>query len=120
MITKETLRIGNYTLLGEVVRIDQHVAEIKSFRDGVHTNKFAYIPPLELTEDWVLELGFKKWGDNNTYSKGPIIIHYRKRKGVFVIRKSYQDLKYVHQLQNIYLDLVGKPLKRESLVKKSI
>jgi hypothetical protein len=107
MVVREELRIGNHTALGRVISTDEHTARIQGLK-GVHTNKYDYIPPVALCEEELLKLGFKRWGKSKTYTKKGLIIHHRKRG--FVIRKSFRDIHYVHQLQNIYLDLIGEPL----------
>lgn len=67
----------------------------------------AYTEPLILTEEWLLKFGFKRWG-KYTFYLGAIKIHHRKRG--FVIAKRYQDIIYVHTLQNIVHSLTGKEL----------
>jgi hypothetical protein len=65
--------------------------------------------PIPLTEEWLLKFGFCKFKNYNDFSKGGIIIHGRKRG--FVLRKSVPDIKYVHQLQNLYFALTGEELE---------
>jgi hypothetical protein len=107
MITREELRIGNQTLLGKVISLEPYIATIQGDR-GTFRYKYEYVPPVTLREEELLKLGFKRWGKSKTYTKKGLIIHHRKRG--FVIRKSFRDLHYVHQLQNVYLDLIGEPL----------
>lgn len=63
------------------------------------------LDPIEITEEWLTSLGFKKWnfkrGNEITYSKGKLILHKRKRG--WVINKNRKEPKYVHELQNIAL-----------------
>jgi hypothetical protein len=67
------------------------------------------IEPIQLSEEWLLKFGFCKFKNYNDFSKGGIIIHGRKRG--FVLRKSVPDIKYVHQLQNLYFALTGEELE---------
>lgn len=94
------LRIGNWV---------RDVDGIIRLKDGDDID-FAYeYEPLLLTEKWLKWFGFKKWG-KNTFYLGAIKIHHRKRG--FVIAKRYQDIIYVHTLQNIVHSLTGKELRR--------
>jgi hypothetical protein len=111
MITREELRIGNHTLLGKVIALEPYLVVIKGDR-GTYRYKYDVVPPLPITEEELFKRGFKKWGKTKTYSKKALIIHHRKRG--FVIRKSFRDLHYIHQVQNVYLDLIGEPLLKEN------
>ena len=64
---------------------------------------------IELTEEWLVKFGFKKFKNYNDWSIGGFIIHGRKRG--FVFRKSVPVVKYVHQLQNLHFALTGKELE---------
>ena len=59
--------------------------------------------PILITEQWLFDLGFKKWnlkmGNELIYSKGKLILHKRKRG--WVINKNRKEPKYIHELQNI-------------------
>lgn len=65
--------------------------------------------PIPLTEEWLLKFGFEKVGFQfikDGIELFPIRdLYYR---GNFPIKS---DIKYVHQLQNLYFALVGKELK---------
>lgn len=63
--------------------------------------------PIELTEKWLLDLGFKPFG-KDFILKG-IVIHKRKRG--WVLRKSVPIIKSVHQLQNLFYALTGIELE---------
>ena len=68
------------------------------------------VTPIELTEKNIVhECGFRKWNlrkGGNVYSKGTIILHKRIRG--FVIAKRYTEPKYIHQIQNIYFELMNQ------------
>jgi hypothetical protein len=71
---------------------------------------------VKLTEEWLLKFGFQKtmsW----TYVKDLVgnleLVYYLGEKGWSIGFKSYSDfpnLKYVHELQNLYFALTGKEL----------
>lgn len=83
--------------------------------------------PIPLTEEWLIELGFKK-GNNSFYHKNGWLdvslptVHYS-----FDIWRGNEDypttsdwseiplnVDYVHQLQNLYFALTGKELELKS------
>ena len=64
------------------------------------------IEPIQLTEKWLLKLGFKPF--NKDFVLNGIIIHTRKRG--FILRKSVPIIMHVHQLQNLYFALTGEEL----------
>lgn len=115
---KET-RIGNlvnfkpnYLNPDKFCKIEGNISYNHSFVTEIKTGKpFTLLRnalhPIELTEEWLLKLGFKPFVKDFTL-KG-IIIHKRKRG--WVLRKSVPEIKYVHQLQNLYFALKGEELE---------
>jgi len=65
------------------------------------------LTPIELTEEWLLKLGFKPFGKD--FIKKGIVIHKRKRG--WVLRKTVPIIKSVHQLQNLFYCLTGEELE---------
>lgn len=75
------------------------------------------VTPIPLTEQWLLDFGFEKtmaW----TYAinlMGDIkLVYYLGEKGFSIGFKNYSDfsnLKYVHQLQNLFYALTGQELE---------
>ena len=69
------------------------------------------LSPIELTEEWLIKFGFEKIGKN--FEKDNILILWN------IIDKCYDfvhtdkgiEIKYVHQLQNLYFSLTGQELK---------
>ena len=122
MIANE-LRIGNYLF---VPGIDREVIVSAIFKshyvcedsDGIRFDESLRInyQPISLTEQWLLKFGFEKtmsW----TYVKDLVgnleLVYYLGEKGWSIGFKSYSDfpnLKYVHELQNLYFALTGKEL----------
>ena len=70
--------------------------------------------PIPLTEEWLLKFGFVsnpyqdiyyiKNGDNS------FVIDINKTRGKLELFWKHIDLKYVHQLQNLYFALTGEEL----------
>jgi hypothetical protein len=109
------LRIGNLVLSkGVPVQIEEIMWE--TVRHCFGEFPIDYVEPIPLTEDWFLKFGFYQsmsW----TYAielKGNFkLVYYLGEKGWSIGFKSYSDfsnLKYVHQLQNLYFALTGDEL----------
>ena len=82
-----------------------------------------YLSPVEIDESWLYRFGFnhrEAWKSSlgYTYSKDscPVEIAYCIRERSYVIYKSEESvregcmIKYVHELQNLYKDMVGEQL----------
>lgn len=78
-----------------------------------------YIKPIPLTEEWLIKFGFEK--DNSTYSWSKIIEDEQRQlcieiesfpneKGFWYLSKHFNQLRHVHQLQNIFSALTGQEL----------
>lgn len=74
--------------------------------------------PIILTEQWLLKFGFKQWGSyRHLWKVGRN--HTVTIEGgddysppfEFRVRIGYIEIKYVHQLQNLYFALTGKELE---------
>ena len=119
---KEELMYGNKLLfLNEVVTFS-HISQIRE--DGVFwiktieskiDSKSFHFKPIPITEEWLLKLGFFKY--NNAYVlekpnenimnfKFSIWSDFTYNSSEFPV-----ELKYVHQLQNLYFALTGTHLK---------
>lgn len=124
MLVKE-LRIGNYILgnymdygdfeeaekqeICEVLSLDSvGICEYSIWVEGESATVEQYdsFDPIPLTEEWLLNFGFKPF--QKDFSIKGLIIHCRKRG--FVVRKSIPIIKHVHQLQNLYFALTGQEL----------
>lgn len=68
------------------------------------------IKPIELTEEILLKCGFVKCSyiDNHYNVLGMVIWNCNE---MFICNKNGVQLKYLHQLQNLYYCLVGKELE---------
>jgi hypothetical protein len=75
---------------------------------------------IKITNEWLINLGFRKTFSSLLFLPMPSIsseIHYEKHPygKVFTIRSSAgvlvpNDIKYIHQLQNLYFALTGEEL----------
>ena len=132
MKTKE-LRIGNFISInfgncddGKIITVDGvSYCEIYNEEHGYSPcNEFNPIP---LTEQWLLDLGFEKCtGNYGEYYKHDVFEGFRVwlphnacSWGVTVGRKDYEtgdtywvknEVRYVHQLQNLYFALAQEEL----------
>lgn len=85
---------------------------------------FSYLQPIEIDEEWLCRFGFhkKEWESKMgyTYSKDtcPIVIEHNAIERKYALRKNEKSarymghiIKHVHELQNLYKDIVGEELK---------
>ena len=121
-MTSSELRIGNY-IKGIGIKPTWHIEGIKgdliySLDEWRLLNSFEPIP---LTEEWLLKFGFD-FSVDTWYLKGVAIWETEccDAKGNEEIGFFYElrdvgmmdmNIKYVHQLQNLYFALTGEELK---------
>ena len=119
MIQSKELRIGNLVFdhLGRV----QKVAETRSdayicyLSNGAKLKyKLNTTQPIPLTEEWLLNFGFKLNGINYELPNFRFHINKPLNYDGFVFCDNYnvitEKIKYVHQLQNLYFALTGEEL----------
>jgi len=125
------LRIGNYVnyVSQKVIVLQTSIegrndwdVELGYFEDSIgFPRKINKITPIPITKEWLLKFGFKKeerklyslyvddnldislWSD--IYFKNPTIELTCNGRVVC------KDIKYIHQLQNLYFALTGEELK---------
>lgn len=90
-----------------------------------YSQLIAFIKPIPLTEEWLLKFGFVKYGTlHDSYKLNPFIVelgilgnHYTFRK---IMNKDesilLKEMKYVHELQNIYKELKGYELPSKTKI----
>lgn len=99
------LRIGN--LVQTNFKKEKEITDIKliDFKE----NFFRLYDPIQLTEEWLLKFGFEKT-ENGYFVKDGIILYPIRdlyfRGNLFI----KADIKYVHQIQNLYFALIGEEL----------
>lgn len=129
MIPKEELRIGNYVIpikdnfYGEYKDKPCQVESItykgiNDWQDMGMSGRLEYseINPIPLTEQWLLDLGFVSDGiKNEWWFNGHVQLGYITTDANYEFeyhRKALPtQLKYVHQLQNLFWCLCGVELK---------
>jgi hypothetical protein len=118
MILAQELRIGNLVLIPYNKSNKQegfYEATISQIGDfGAYIKPEDYEPIL-LTEEWLLKFGFewKQIKDLSSYTLPKLeLYHYssNNNKIFFEYADGEVELKYVHQLQNLYWVLCGEEL----------
>jgi hypothetical protein len=129
---KNELRIGNLVDLGnriakiiEIGHLSCVVSDLEETQDTMED--YERVKPILLMDEWLLKFSFEKIdkGDNDyiTYTDSNhdyyLQIDVRRRDGKYcILDNSFDDLrdfsmvdiKYVHQLQNLYFTLTGEEL----------
>ncbi len=108
------LRIGNFVeILGKIETV------VDVMCDSVNTTTcegvtYDMVNAVPLTSKWLEKFGFeiKKSNRDDHYrlKKTYLSGYFYKRKG-FYFKNIYCDIKYVHQLQNLYRALTGEELQ---------
>jgi len=107
------LRIGNkVSYEGSIVTVSTIADDEVTFSDYACFDypQIEDIPGIELTEEWLVKFGFRK-RDNN-YRVLWFINSFTLSENEF--KRFYfgiSEIKYVHQLQNLYFALTGEELK---------
>lgn len=116
------LRIGNIVLLNNRINtID--ISWFECCKDSMYGRDIRYdTSPIPLTEEWVIKLGFKEIIDKSGqyvllnedyYNIGLEIMFGFRTDNKMLVHLNNQDfnqLIYVHQLQNLYFALTGEEL----------
>ena len=110
MLTGSELRIGNYVFLKSKSKYYE-ILSGQEIDTGLDSQDFEPIP---LTEEWLLNFGAKKTDKNDSF--GGFIVYYPNGNGMRIKDNEWNsqhitvNVKYVHQLQNLYFSLTGKEL----------
>ena len=114
-IKTSELRLGNYfqeTTSKEIIQVE-NISKDKIGFSGYFTTGWQ-AEPIELTEEWLLKLGFDK--DSEYIVGAGICWHFKHPKHKYKLSETFRlmllgiDLKYLHQLQNLYFALCGEEL----------
>ena len=109
------LRIGNYVMGNSPYRIGISQMVTMDWYDKTH--KDSYCEPIPLTEEWLVKFRFESNGSQFWYKSYDYTVDTRGNK--FVVHSDYStpsygtEVKYVHQLQNLYYALTGEELVAE-------
>lgn len=105
----QDLRIGNY-----VQFTTETIYKVDILYDSY--NGLEWWKPIPLTEEWLFKFGFVKYGKlHDSYKLNPFIVELGFLGNNYTFRKIMnknesvllKELKYVHQLQNLYFELTG-------------
>lgn len=115
MIQINELRIGNLIQEGKVEQIDNSIDEVYYSGDGCYLSAFCCnLNPIQLTEEWLLKLGFVKKLANYELENFRFNISKPFNYDGFLFCEEYSvitdRIKHVHQLQNLYFALTGAEL----------
>lgn len=119
------LRIGNYIILdGEQTQVDQ----IGSFFDQhmveyINSRPLAAVKPIPLTPEWLERFGFERvLHDERDWYNYPLglinPLNNYEDHGYMMSGEFDLDIRYVHQLQNLYFALTGEELTIKEPVEK--
>ena len=119
MLKNNDFRIGNFTY--GIEQKPQAIRRVTSINednvyliriDGLHGDlgyTYDNINPIKLTEEWLVNFGFKKDKIDSTYYKGDFEVFLTE---YFKYKDSHlRKINYVHQLQNLYFALTGNELQ---------
>jgi hypothetical protein len=118
----EELRIGNLIYLKHGGLGYKGHFVTKSTISIYYDNQYEFMKPIPLTEDWLLKFRFiKSTAAKSIYLSIPELkaeIHFEFFRGglvcvLYCSTGSFipNDIKHVHQLQNLYFALTGEELK---------
>ena len=96
------LRIGNYYLAFGV--------DLKQVETLTKDKILIDFTPIPLTEEWLLKLGFYKYKGNNSDCFLNGFETACNMTMLFWKGNQIKNIKYVHQLQNLYFALTGEEL----------
>jgi hypothetical protein len=124
-ISANELRIGNFVhwcgcpyhiskIDGNIYSIDLNLIATVSVMPGLNNG----VSPIPLTEEWLTKFGFEEDAESKSWA---ILTTLEKFDYQFEVSNKYQehfqpdflriDIKYVHQLQNLYFALTGIELQ---------
>lgn len=118
------LRLGNYVMNGDDIGRVDRLSIIRISTSSPHVG--VEISPIKLTEEWLKNFEFKYMGntvsDYKSFQKDELsgnLSVYIMKEGVSIWIETLRiDLKYVHQLQNLYFALTGKELELKPFVEE--
>ena len=114
-IQQEELRRGNYISLTDIGKVEvlgvlpdkiyYTPSKDRRLHDFLYS-LYVYASPIEITETILLRFGFRKNEVFEIYHNELFTLWYHGNK----IGYQNTEIKYVHQLQNLYFALTGKEL----------
>lgn len=115
MIEPSELRLGNLINNNNKVieiTLGHNVTVTANNFSGMLSLRKQDIIPIQLTEDWLLKFGFEKNSTYENYRLNDIVIEDTDY-GICMYNPTHlvkNNIKYVHQLQNLYFAVTGSEL----------
>ena len=89
---------------GQIVYVNEHTFEDVKINNGSYS-------PIELTEDWLLKMGFDQLESGTYICTNQIVLRKDIKGYLYEVFKGKETLiKHVHQLQNLYFALTNTEL----------
>jgi hypothetical protein len=119
----QELRIGNYVSAKSPEREkweEPYIVGLWDLESLLYHKERINIKPIYLTEEWLERLGFditgeddfdKTFGDIKQISIRKNKLHNTDKFGVYLSQRRIVNVKYVHQLQNLYFALTNTELE---------
>ena len=105
------LRIGNYVRWNNTAVSQMELSDFSNWYNDENSHEYGdFIKPLPLTEEWLLKFGFKFKEEYKEFYLKNITLSVRKNFFEFDYYGDIVNIKYVHQLQNLYFALTGEEL----------
>jgi len=116
MIQAKELRIGNYLDAAGETEIVTEIYEDYFYTKSCKST-WALIKPIPITKEWLIDFGCQYIDDHEYIIKDDLILENEYTdKGVwnFCTEHSWiTEIKYIHQLQNLYFAITGKELIKQ-------
>lgn len=130
MIQLQELRVGNYIsdLDGKIIKVEElTICASYTTKKRINNLPFDYYKPIPLTEELLLKFGFEYRKKNSkVIMLGLTKEEYETTLQNWITTNFFQisrcginalsvEVKYVHQLQNLFFSLCGEELKFEDI-----
>lgn len=107
-LKSKDFRIGNFITVAGIVKEVWTLMDDNTINDETNF----YVQAIPLTEEWLLKLGFIE--NSSCFKKGILSFRYYKDIKFIPVIGDYvilNEIKYVHQVQNLVYSLSGEELK---------
>ena len=120
-MTSTELRIGNLVEWNNEIGIISQLFEMEVVFKCGESDLYTALKPIPLTEEWLLKFGFKYDEDEQGFLLNGFHLENRSNDiyakninkedfGCWFINSYLLEIKFVHQLQNLYFSLTGREL----------
>lgn len=113
MIKANELRIGSLVYVLYKVSIITSINESDVDSHDCKDIPIEELRPIPITEEWLVKLGFERWKKIDMIKKCgdfKIVFEEHDKPICFLQSERMDDLKYIHQLQNLYFALTNEEL----------